>query len=30
MANALDELLAGKTVSNQSTRAFGCTIKWKA
>ena len=30
LANALDDLLAGKTVSNQSTRAFGCTIKWKA
>ena len=30
LANALDELLAGKTVSNQTTRAFGCTIKFKA
>jgi thiol-disulfide isomerase/thioredoxin len=29
LANALDELLAGKTVSNQTTRAFGCTIKFK-
>ena len=30
LANALDDLLAGKTVANQTTRAFGCTIKWKA
>jgi len=30
LSNALDDLLAGKTVSNQTTRAFGCTIKWKA
>jgi thiol-disulfide isomerase/thioredoxin len=30
LANALDDLLAGKAVANQSTRAFGCTIKWKA
>ena len=30
LANALDELLAGKAVSNQATRAFGCTIKFKA
>lgn len=30
LANALDELLGGKTVSNQTTRAFGCTIKFKA
>ncbi|HXH95447.1 MAG TPA: thioredoxin family protein [Thermoanaerobaculia bacterium] len=30
LANALDELIAGKTVSNQTTRAFGCTIKFKA
>lgn len=29
LANALDELIAGKTVSNQATRAFGCTIKFK-
>jgi thiol-disulfide isomerase/thioredoxin len=29
LANALDELLAGKAVSNQATRAFGCTIKFK-
>jgi thiol-disulfide isomerase/thioredoxin len=28
LSNALDELLAGKAVSNQATRAFGCTIKW--
>jgi thiol-disulfide isomerase/thioredoxin len=30
LTNALDELLAGKPVANQSTRAFGCSIKWKA
>lgn len=30
LSNALDDLLAGKTVANQTTRAFGCTIKWKA
>ena len=30
LANALDDLLAGKLVSNQTTRAFGCTIKWKS
>jgi thiol-disulfide isomerase/thioredoxin len=30
LANALDDLLGGKAVANQSTRAFGCTIKWKA
>ncbi len=30
LSNALDELLAGKSVSNQSTRAFGCTIKFKS
>ena len=30
LANALDDLLAGKPVSNQTTRAFGCTIKWKS
>jgi thiol-disulfide isomerase/thioredoxin len=30
LSNALDELLAGKPVSNQTTRAFGCTIKWKS
>jgi thiol-disulfide isomerase/thioredoxin len=29
LTNALDDLLAGKTVSNQSTRAFGCSIKFK-
>jgi len=28
--NALDELIAGKPVTNQATRAFGCTIKFKA
>jgi thiol-disulfide isomerase/thioredoxin len=30
LSNALDDLLGGKTVSNQVTRAFGCTIKWKS
>jgi thiol-disulfide isomerase/thioredoxin len=30
LSNALDDLLAGKSVANQTTRAFGCTIKWKA
>ena len=30
LSNALDELLGGKTVSNQTTRAFGCSIKWKS
>ena len=30
LSNALDDLLAGKQVANQTTRAFGCTIKWKA
>lgn len=29
LTNALDDLLVGKAVSNQATRAFGCTIKWK-
>jgi peroxiredoxin len=27
--NALNELLAGKTASVNSTKAIGCTIKWK-
>ena len=30
LSNALDDLLAGKPVSIQTTRAFGCTIKWKS
>jgi thiol-disulfide isomerase/thioredoxin len=30
LSNALDDLLAGRAVSNQTTRAFGCTIKWKS
>jgi len=30
LSNALDELLGGKAVSNQVTRAFGCSIKWKS
>jgi thiol-disulfide isomerase/thioredoxin len=30
LSSALDDLLAGKAVSNQTTRAFGCTIKWKS
>ena len=29
LSNALDDLLGGKAVSNQTTHAFGCTIKWK-
>lgn len=29
LTNALDDLLASKAVSNQATKAFGCTIKWK-
>lgn len=29
LSDALDALLAGKDVSTASTRAFGCTIKWK-
>jgi peroxiredoxin len=27
--NALDELLQGKKISQTSTKAIGCTIKWK-
>ncbi|MCX8010798.1 MAG: thioredoxin family protein, partial [Ignavibacteria bacterium] len=27
LRNALDEILSGKPVSVQSTKAFGCTIK---
>ena len=27
--NALDQLLTGKKVSENSTKAIGCTIKWK-
>ncbi len=30
LSNALDDLLAGRAVANQTTRAFGCTIKWKS
>ena len=30
LTNALDDLLAGRAVSNQTTRAFGCSIKWKS
>jgi thiol-disulfide isomerase/thioredoxin len=30
LSNALDDLLGGKAVSNQATRAFGCSIKWKS
>lgn len=29
LTNALNELIANKPVANASTRAFGCTIKWK-
>lgn len=28
-ANAVDELLAGKEVTEPTTKAIGCTIKWK-
>lgn len=30
LTNALDSLLAKKDVAQASTRAFGCTIKWKS
>lgn len=30
LTNALEDLLAGRPVSNQMTKAFGCTIKWKS
>ena len=30
LTNALDDLLAGRQVANNATRAFGCSIKWKA
>ncbi len=30
LTSALEDLLAGRPVSNQTTRAFGCTIKWKS
>jgi thiol-disulfide isomerase/thioredoxin len=30
LSNALDDLIAGRAVGNQTTRAFGCTIKWKS
>ncbi|MBI2214611.1 MAG: thioredoxin family protein [Acidobacteria bacterium] len=29
MSDALDAILAGGTVKRQSTKAFGCSIKWK-
>lgn len=29
LSNALDSLLAKKDVANASTKAFGCSIKWK-
>jgi glutathione peroxidase-family protein len=29
LANAIDALLAGKPVAKNSTKAIGCTIKWK-
>jgi thiol-disulfide isomerase/thioredoxin len=29
LTNALDDLLAGRQVANNATRAFGCTIKFK-
>ena len=30
LANAVEALLANRPVTNASTRAFGCTIKWKS
>ena len=30
LKNALDAVLAGRPVANDSTKAFGCTIKWKS
>jgi thiol-disulfide isomerase/thioredoxin len=30
LTNALDALLANRDVANASTRAFGCSIKWKS
>jgi thiol-disulfide isomerase/thioredoxin len=30
LTDALDALLAKKEIANKETRAFGCTIKWKA
>lgn len=30
LTNALDALLSNKDVAETSTRAFGCTIKWKS
>ena len=29
LENALDEVIAGKEVTTNSTKAIGCTIKWK-
>ncbi len=29
LANAIDAIVAGKEVSVNATKAFGCTIKWK-
>ncbi|CAN5619950.1 hypothetical protein BH11BAC1_BH11BAC1_06120 [soil metagenome] len=29
LENALDEIIAGKDVTTNSTKAIGCTIKWK-
>jgi len=30
LTDALDAVIANKTVANTETRAFGCTIKWKS
>ncbi len=30
LENAIEELKAGKTVTNKSVKAIGCTIKWKS
>jgi hypothetical protein len=29
LEDALDEVIAGKEVTTNSTKAIGCTIKWK-
>ena len=30
LSNALDSLLANQPVATATTKAFGCTIKWKS
>jgi len=29
LSNAIDELIAGKPISKETTRAFGCSIKFR-